>query len=517
MIDIAIVGGGLCGLALADRLKSAGKDVHLFEARETLGGRVRTVYDKTHDIPVDLGPAWYWPDEQPLIADLIARLGLTGFPQYDTGAVLALTDPEKGVETLGTDPVHGGAHRLVGGMGQLVEALLAGVGDMPILTGHQLLALEEVGDHVRLRFKTDDGHLEVEARQVVLTLPPRLLAETVEITPPVPAALQSAMAQTETWMAAQAKAVMIYGQSGWREAGKSGNAFVHHERAVLGEVFDLSAPEGTPGALGGFLALDAVTRASFAAGMPTLVGNQLGQLFGAPYEAGALHYQDWAEETFTCSQLDKTGPIAAERAPANPLLRRALWAGKLHLAGTETAAAHAGHMEGALQSAYRLAGTLLRSATGAAPKPQVVEDMAIWFGAQTAPAFDAYRQALNRYLSGQDADGATRQAAGDSISGLFEDMLNLLGELDFGSLTIADPDTRTAILEPLKPTVRDALSRLIGEIMGFNRSSCALRNFPEEHNLPDAYVRLILQDASQLGRMFFNEADALIAARAEAA
>ena len=40
MHDIAIVGGGLCGLALLRLLSGSGLDVVLFEARARLGGRV---------------------------------------------------------------------------------------------------------------------------------------------------------------------------------------------------------------------------------------------------------------------------------------------------------------------------------------------------------------------------------------------------------------------------------------------------------------------------------------------
>ena len=41
-VDVAIVGGGLAGLACARRLMQCDVDFHLFEAAESLGGRVRT-------------------------------------------------------------------------------------------------------------------------------------------------------------------------------------------------------------------------------------------------------------------------------------------------------------------------------------------------------------------------------------------------------------------------------------------------------------------------------------------
>ncbi|HOX69981.1 MAG TPA: NAD(P)/FAD-dependent oxidoreductase, partial [Burkholderiaceae bacterium] len=66
MLDVAIIGGGLCGLALAHSLQARGSDWRLYEARERLGGRVLTA--KASDgTPVDLGPTWFWPDSQPAI------------------------------------------------------------------------------------------------------------------------------------------------------------------------------------------------------------------------------------------------------------------------------------------------------------------------------------------------------------------------------------------------------------------------------------------------------------------
>ena len=42
MLDVAIVGAGLCGLSLARTLVARGQEVTVFEARGRLGGRVVT-------------------------------------------------------------------------------------------------------------------------------------------------------------------------------------------------------------------------------------------------------------------------------------------------------------------------------------------------------------------------------------------------------------------------------------------------------------------------------------------
>jgi monoamine oxidase len=58
LTDVAVVGGGLAGMAAARVLAEAGLRVELIEATERLGGRVRTLTDgATHALlPVELGP-----------------------------------------------------------------------------------------------------------------------------------------------------------------------------------------------------------------------------------------------------------------------------------------------------------------------------------------------------------------------------------------------------------------------------------------------------------------------------
>ena len=97
MLDVAIVGGGLCGLALSRSLHAApGLDRPLnwglFEARDRLGGRVYTA-TTPEGHAIDLGATWFWPDHQPNVRRLVADLGLTALSQADDGRVLHLHDP----------------------------------------------------------------------------------------------------------------------------------------------------------------------------------------------------------------------------------------------------------------------------------------------------------------------------------------------------------------------------------------------------------------------------------------
>ncbi len=83
--EVLIVGGGLAGLSLADKLAREGVDFLLVEAQNRLGGRILT--EDISGGAFDLGPAWFWPG-QPRMAQLIDRLGLRYFEQYSAGDIV---------------------------------------------------------------------------------------------------------------------------------------------------------------------------------------------------------------------------------------------------------------------------------------------------------------------------------------------------------------------------------------------------------------------------------------------
>jgi monoamine oxidase len=72
-LKVIVVGAGLAGLAAADRLRQAGAEVEVFEARDRVGGRVWSV--PFGDATVERGAEFILPgnDEVRLLAE---RLGL---------------------------------------------------------------------------------------------------------------------------------------------------------------------------------------------------------------------------------------------------------------------------------------------------------------------------------------------------------------------------------------------------------------------------------------------------------
>jgi monoamine oxidase len=522
MLDTAIVGGGLCGLALARSLHRRGASFALFEARPRLGGRILSSAPAKSGAAIDLGPTWFWPETQPLMARLVADLGLDAFRQHDEGTVLHLRDPERAAEQLHDNAIHTGARRLRGGMAGIVDALVRDLPPERLHLGHTLVRVTERGDRIALIFVADGREVVVEARQAVLALPPRLLAEHVHFEPALDEATREAMRDAETWMAAQAKVVICYDRPSWREQGLSGNAFVTHERAVLGEIFDACDADGGHAALGAFLALSPALRQSFDVGLPMLMASQMVQVFGPALDDGEQHYQDWAAEPHTCSARDREAPGSERSDAGNPLLRRTLWGGKLHLGAAETASRAAGHLEGALDAARRIDRALVRASAlveegSRAPRNAAgLAQFTAWVTSQSDAVFDDYRRRLTRSLTAQQRDQLTQLAMLGAIEVVFAEALQVLDAVPLDMTGVVVERGRVDLMPEVQKPLGELMRTLLDDVIAFNRTSCTLSNFPHEHRPPKDYVQTILRDVAAAWHEFSVSANHVLLAKIEA-
>jgi monoamine oxidase len=519
--DVAIIGAGLCGLALARALCAQDVSVVVIEARERVGGRVLTQRCEATGQMLDLGPAWFWPDVEPRIAALLDELDLPSAPQYHPGDVLWLTDPnrepERREEPLG---LHAGARRVAGGTARLVDALAAALPAGCVRTGSAVRLLRDCGASLELQIESSDGTRALRARRAIFALPPRLVQERVRFDPPLPAMLADSLAATPTWMAAQAKALTTYAQPFWRDAGHSGNAFVSHAQAMLGEVFDASDETTGAGALGGFVALDAAQRLRFQRGMPLLIESQLVQLYGARAQESLGRYLlDWADEPWTCSSADREGPPVLWQA--DPALRRAYWGGRLYFGGSETAAHGVGHMEGALEAAARVERALAPPALPSAVfgngthVPDTADGalacFAVAVSAHRARAPSYYRQNVTRLLAAQQSQQLTQHALLATVELVYSATLALLDGL-IPALGAAHAGPSVAGRHALTPTLLAPFEgwnrELLSAALAFNNTSCALSNFPAEHQPDAALQRAIALDLVAAWREFALEVNA---------
>lgn len=374
----AIVGGGLSGLLAALLLEQQGcRDCVLLEARPGLGGRILSVDATGSELGAtvfsadrfDLGPAWFWPDMQPQLAQLVNELGLACFAQHEHGDTLLERSRHAPAQRVGGDVSAPTAMRLVGGMGALVSALHHRLEPGRVVTGQTVRRMAVDGSQLELECENAAGVLDRwRVDHVLLALPPRLAAHSLGFTPALPPALTREWRATATWMAPHAKYIAVYDTPFWREQGLSGAA-----RSALGpmaEIHDASMPGGHA-ALFGFLGVPAPLRRGVA---PDLLRShcraQLRRLFGeraaTPIWDGV---KDWAADPLTATHDDQQ---AAEHHAGVPPSTAAdgPWQGRLTGIGSEWSPQFPGYLAGAVDAASRgVSHCLANSARVTPPRP----------------------------------------------------------------------------------------------------------------------------------------------------
>ena len=333
-VDVAIVGAGISGLAVADGLVRAGRSAQVFEARPVAGGRIRSV-DVAGGV-ADLGPTWFWPGEH-RVAQLLRDLDLSFYEQWSSGDALYAVDGE--VRRL-TTPVMPLSYRFIDGASGIIDGLVGRIPVGVVNLGCPVSRIERHQDHVALQ----TGNGTVTAASVVMAIPPSLAMQNGMIEP---ADLEPAVAQTASmtpvWMGGVVKAVAQYSEPFWRHAGLSGSAIAPGQ--AFNEIHDMSGPDGTPSMLFGF------SHSQHADPIEAFVA-ELVFLFGPKAQSPiATFVADWGSELFT-------SPIQQPRLPRYDLygssdLRTPSWNNRLLWTSTETATVAPGHIEGALAAAER--------------------------------------------------------------------------------------------------------------------------------------------------------------------
>ena len=365
MLDIAIIGGGLSGLNLAKGLLGCDCSFAVFESRERFGGRILSVSPSTKTDPgndcvkYDLGPSWIWPDFQPRITRFLHENSIEIFSQWTKGKSLYQTDRETPPQAYLDDSPYESARRIQGGTFRLIETLLEQLPDNVLHLHHHLHKVIDRHDFVELHFSVAETELVLTTRRIVITIPPRLLINTLTFSPAIDTKLQAVMDNTATWMGGHAKAVIRYERPFWRESELSGNALARYQGAALAEIFDACSSDGKCAALSGFFALPAGIRRQYPNDLEALILDQLVRLFGqAAARPLEVIIKDWFDEPLTSVAADEFPP-AAHPQYGHPWLQLDHWNNKLYFSGTETAQEFGGYLEGALESAERVQILLL--------------------------------------------------------------------------------------------------------------------------------------------------------------
>ena len=250
----------------------------------------------------------------------------------------------------------GGAQqdRFVGGAQEVALRLAQGLGPRVELQA-PARAIEQDGREVRV--VTDRGTWR--GARAIVAVPPAL-AGRIEYAPSLPAARDQL---TQRWpMGATVKCFARYEAPFWRARGLAGLAV--NTRGPVSAVFDASGPDGGAAALLCFgvgrearlwsVRPEAERRAVLTENLVRLFGQDAAR----PLE---LIEQDWSTEPWTRG-CPVGSPAPLTLVACGSSLRRPV--GRLHWAGTETAAEWTGYMEGALESGERAAREVLEGSGG---------------------------------------------------------------------------------------------------------------------------------------------------------
>lgn len=347
MEDIIIIGAGLSGLVSAYQLKKKQVKFRIIEAQNRVGGRIETVYGR-QNTPMEMGATWFG-DEHRNLLDLLDELHIGPFEQHTEGIALfetmSFTPPQQYLVPANAQA----AYRMQGGSTTLIHALLAHVGMENILLDTSIVHISQENDHLCL---TDATNQSYRAKQVIIAMPPKLIAHAMQFSPLLPAALTQVMQQTQTWMSGSTKFAVEYARPFWKEHGFSGS--VYSQSGLATEIYDHSNVEETKFALKGFLNGSAIHYTQ--AERKEKVIAQLVHYFGSAAQ-DCLAYTDkiW-HDSFIQPPNDTFLP--PHRNNGHPVYQESYWDKRLFFTGTETSKSFSGYMEGAIIAAKAVANAV---------------------------------------------------------------------------------------------------------------------------------------------------------------
>jgi monoamine oxidase len=397
ILDLLIIGGGLSGVMVANdfhhRRSSSSpasspsdddnnnnetnskSSWRLLEARSVLGGRLVND-DNGHNI--DLGGAWVWPTHQPNLRRLLSQ-------QLDDDIVL-FDQPDDPSSTR----IDGGAVQIVNSLSKdlpheriLLNTPVTKCSLVSMTTSDDVVVDDDIEDQTCTNTYDDDGGVKTSnddkkseavikietssqneavfyARQVVIAVPPRLIAKHIRFDPPLSPEKQDAMESSHTWMAGVTKVSLVYNSKFWN-VDVSNMGLPSHLGPAF-QVYDASTKDGTISALTFFTITKTESERKLSdKELGNNVASQIAsvwQYFGHNDMANQalkfdhVHVQRWPLETYI-SEDPKPTMIHPHPHPIGALSKPE-WNGMLLFAGSEADQRSAGVMEGAIGSAKRV-------------------------------------------------------------------------------------------------------------------------------------------------------------------
>ncbi|WP_299764846.1 NAD(P)/FAD-dependent oxidoreductase [uncultured Dokdonia sp.] len=348
--NVLIIGAGLTGLLLAYRLKKQGIPVILLEARNRIGGRIYT-HLSAQETPIEMGATWLGQQHTALVR-LLQELDIPIYAQYTEGSAWYEPIPMQAPQEVQLPPNESPSYRIQGGSSALIHKLAKAL-EREEIHLNTIVTNIEVSD-ASIEVKTKDK--TYTASKVISTLPPNLLATSIQFSPELPEEITTIAKKTHTWMGESIKFGVSYLTPFWRENNWSGTLFSNV--GPITEMYDHATIESEKYALKGFL--NSNLSNSTKEERKEKVLSQLTRTFGKR----ALEYISY-EETVWQKQLFTYTPyenyVLPHQNNGQAIYQEVLYNNRFYIAGSETASYYGGYMEGAVQSAQQCFEHIIRN------------------------------------------------------------------------------------------------------------------------------------------------------------
>lgn len=345
MPKVLIVGAGLSGLSTAYALRNSSLDVEILEARPRLGGRIFT--KKSEKSNLELGATWFGPQHKSLL-ELVHQLNIPFKTQENGREAIYDFRPNGNLERFQIPRQSAPTYKFENGSSDLINAL------------HQEITASihynEVVKSVKYDtyFKVQTEQNQFEADYLIMSIPPQLIADSVEFEPDLPESSRLLFSKTHTWMSDSIKFSVAFESSFWKTERFIGTLMSPQQ--IIQEMYDHSDLKTSQHAMVGFLNSKFTVLSEEE--RKTEVLNQLQSISTKQIiENPAYADVNWRNEKFTIHKNAQS--LVPHQNNGHPKLREGFYKNKLFFSASETSSQTPGYMDGAVHRGLEVGELLL--------------------------------------------------------------------------------------------------------------------------------------------------------------
>ena len=325
---------GLTGLCIAYLLQKRGVNCQIIEAQNRVGGRILT-NNQTDKAPIEMGATWI--HAVPEWLDFLKEIGVSLF-QQDMGNK-AWVDHHKQKITIDI-PRQEPMYRVEGGTSQIIKKLMNLLPKGAINLNFQLTHIKQTNHQITLETENQT----IIAEQVISTLPPKLLINTINFTPELDTTYLQIASSCGTWMEYSTKFALRFKNKFWDQLPYT----MFSQTGTIQEMYDHSSYDNKYYALKGFLNPSVLdwTKEQRKESVLKELRSMYGEQFPSAYD-----YFDkiWLDDHLVSNRSYELS--SPKQNNGDPILSSSQWNNSLLFAGTETSRNYPGYMEGAFFSA----------------------------------------------------------------------------------------------------------------------------------------------------------------------